>query len=66
MMIATILNEKEEEEEQKLEIVNRRFWIQPAQEKRETKGELTILYKELMNDETKYFENIATFIELIV
>lgn len=53
IIIAAVLDE---EEEQNGHVVERRFWVHPAWKKRETKGEYATLYKELMDDGTKFFE----------
>ena len=50
-MIAIILDEEEEAEQK----VKRRKWVHEAWQKRETEGEFATLYKELIDDETKFF-----------
>ncbi|KAB0802472.1 hypothetical protein PPYR_04658 [Photinus pyralis] len=49
-MIAVILDEEETHHTKK------RKWVHEAWRKRETEGEFATLYKELMHDETKFFE----------
>lgn len=52
LMIALILDEEEEEEVVK----KKRLWVHQAWKKRPTEGEFSTLYKELMDDGTKFFE----------
>lgn len=49
-MIAIILDEEEEHS------TNTRLWIHEAWKKRETEGEFATLYKELIDDETKFVQ----------
>lgn len=51
-MIAIILDEEEEE----LNQVKRRKWVHEAWKKRGSEGEFATLYKELIDDGTKFFE----------
>lgn len=51
LMIALILDEEEEEQ-----VVKKRKWVHQAWTKRPTEGEFSTLYKELMDDGTKFFE----------
>ncbi|KAL4091828.1 hypothetical protein QTP88_026450 [Uroleucon formosanum] len=51
LMIALILDEEEEEK-----AVKKRMWVHKARKKRPTEGEFSTLYKELMDDGTKFFE----------
>ncbi|KAL4084999.1 hypothetical protein QTP88_027849 [Uroleucon formosanum] len=51
LMIALILDEEEEEK-----AVKKRMWVHKAWKKRPTEGEFSTLYKELMDDGTKFFE----------
>lgn len=51
-MIALILDEEEEEEVVK----KKRIWVHQVWKKKSTEGEFSTLYKELMDDGTKFFE----------
>jgi len=49
-IIAFLLDADEEKEDQ----AHRKYWVHPAWKKRETEGEFQTLYKELLDDETKF------------
>jgi len=51
LMIALILDEEEKEK-----VVKKRMWVHKAWTNRPTEGEFSTLYKELMDDGTKFFE----------
>lgn len=51
-IIALILDQEEEE----LQLRKKRKWVHKAWEKRGTEGEFATLYKELLDDGTKFFE----------
>ncbi|XP_025413776.1 uncharacterized protein LOC112685931 isoform X3 [Sipha flava] len=52
-MIALILDKDEEEDVVK----KKRLWVHQALKKRSTEGEFYTLYKDLMDDGTKFFEH---------
>jgi hypothetical protein len=51
--IALILDDKEEIRERK---PNRRFWVHPMVRNRQEEGEFLTLYRQLVNDDTKFFK----------
>lgn len=51
-MIAIILDEEEEAEHK----LKKRKWVHEAWKKRESEGEFATLYKELIDDGTKFFQ----------
>lgn len=53
-MIAILLDE--EDEDKTFSQRPRKFWVHPAWKKRETDGEFATLYKELIDDEMKFYE----------
>lgn len=53
LQIALVLDEEMEEQVGQVE---KRHWVHPAWKKRGTEGEFITLYKELVDDATKFYE----------
>jgi len=54
MMIALLLDEEEEELKIKRQI--RKVWVYPAWQKSSYEGEFVTLYKEIVDDESKFYQ----------
>lgn len=53
LMIAVLLDE---EEQQQIRRPTRNVWVHTAWKKRDFEGEFTTLYKELVDDESKFYQ----------